>query len=95
MALDAESGKEMWTYDPRVYDWGQVPNGTGYVHRGVAIWSGKEGRRLFMNSRWRLIALDAATGKPVPSFGHKGLDGAASGRIDRLCGSSPPCGWIG
>ena len=25
-----------------------------------------------MNSRWRLIALDAATGKPIPSFGHKG-----------------------
>ena len=72
VALNADSGKELWTFDPRAYDWGQVPNGTGYVHRGVAIWSGKGERRLFMNSRWRLIALDAATGKPVPSFGHKG-----------------------
>jgi quinoprotein glucose dehydrogenase len=72
VALDAASGKELWTYDPRAYDWGQVPNGTGYVHRGVAIWSGKGERRLFMNSRWRLIALDAATGKPIPGFGNKG-----------------------
>jgi quinoprotein glucose dehydrogenase len=72
VALDAGSGKEVWTYDPRAYDWGQVPNGTGYVHRGLAAWSGKGERRIFMNSRWRLIALNAATGKPIPSFGHKG-----------------------
>jgi quinoprotein glucose dehydrogenase len=72
VALDAESGKELWKYDPRAYDWGQVPNGTGYVHRGIAMWAGKSERRLFLNSRWRLIALNPATGKPVPGFGHNG-----------------------
>ncbi|MBI4538037.1 MAG: pyrroloquinoline quinone-dependent dehydrogenase [Gemmatimonadetes bacterium] len=77
-ALDARTGKELWSYDPRAYEWGQVPNGTGYVHRGVAVWTGTNERtggperRIFLNSRWRLIALDAATGKPIPSFGDQG-----------------------
>lgn len=72
VALDAESGTQLWSFDPRATEWGQVPNGTGYVHRGVAIWTGPDERRVFMNSRWRLIALDAATGKPIPGFGHQG-----------------------
>lgn len=72
IALDAESGKEIWNFDPRATDWGQVPNGTGYVHRGVAVWTGPGERRVFMNSRWRLIALDATTGQPIPGFGHRG-----------------------
>ncbi|NIX19659.1 MAG: hypothetical protein GWN07_07405, partial [Actinobacteria bacterium] len=50
-------------------EWGQPPNGTGFVHRGVAIWSGPGARRIFLNTRWRLIALDAATGEPDPGFG--------------------------
>lgn len=72
VSLDGERGKELWAFDPRAYDWGQVPNGTGYVHRGIAIWNGHGERRLFMNSRWRLIALNATTGKPISSFGHNG-----------------------
>src|SRR5215471_737285 len=38
VALDAESGREIWAYDPKAYAEGQVPNGTGFVHRGVAAW---------------------------------------------------------
>jgi quinoprotein glucose dehydrogenase len=72
VALEGESGKELWAFDPRAYDWGQVPNGTGYVHRGIAVWNGNGERRLFMNSRWRLIALNATTGRPITSFGHNG-----------------------
>jgi quinoprotein glucose dehydrogenase len=72
VALDASTGRVIWVYDPRTVEWGQVPNGTGFVHRGVAIWSGPDGRRVFLNSRWRLIALDASTGRPVDSFGHRG-----------------------
>lgn len=72
VALDASTGEEFWSYDPRPYEWGDPPNGTGLVHRGVAIWSGDGERRVFINSRWRLIALDAATGEPVDSFGHEG-----------------------
>ena len=72
VALDADTGEEIWSYDPRAYEWGQVPNGTGFVHRGVAAWTGSDERRIFLNSRWRLIALDASTGEPIPSFGHRG-----------------------
>ena len=72
VALDAGSGRELWSYDPGAYRWGQPSNGTGFVHRGVATWSDGEERRIFVNSRWRLIALDAHTGKPVPAFGTGG-----------------------
>ncbi|MCA9739650.1 MAG: hypothetical protein KC645_18635, partial [Gemmatimonadetes bacterium] len=37
-----------------------------------AVWTGDGSRRLFLNTRWRLIALDAATGEPIESFGHRG-----------------------
>jgi quinoprotein glucose dehydrogenase len=72
VALDANTGQEIWSYDPEIIEWGRPPNGTGLVHRGVAIWSGAGQRRIFLNSRWRLIALDAATGKPIESFGRGG-----------------------
>ena len=58
-ALDAASGKELWTFDPK------VPGGTGryaccdVVNRGVAIW--KDG--VFVGTLdGRLIKLDARTG---------------------------------
>ncbi|HXT69623.1 MAG TPA: pyrroloquinoline quinone-dependent dehydrogenase [Vicinamibacterales bacterium] len=80
-ALDADTGKELWSFDPKAYEDGQPPNGTGFVHRGVAAWipsagsgaSGQAKARIFLNSRWRLIALDAKTGEPVTSFGEKGI----------------------
>jgi len=72
VALDATSGREIWSYDPRAWEWGRPANGTGLVHRGVALWTGDGERRVFLNSRWRLIALDARTGERVPSFGHRG-----------------------
>src|SRR6185503_1495631 len=43
VALDARTGSELWRYDPRAYAYGQPPNGTGFVHRGVAMWT--DGRR--------------------------------------------------
>ncbi len=72
VALDPATGAEHWTYDPRTVDWGQPPNGTGFVHRGVAMWSGAGERRIFLNTRWRLIAIDAATGAVIESFGEDG-----------------------
>jgi quinoprotein glucose dehydrogenase len=75
VALDAESGRELWSYDPKAYADGQPPNGTGFVHRGVAAWrDAKTGKlRILMNSRYRLIELDAETGKPVSDFGDNGV----------------------
>ncbi|MCZ6915873.1 MAG: pyrroloquinoline quinone-dependent dehydrogenase [Gemmatimonadetes bacterium] len=72
VALDAETGTEFWSYDPEAYRWGQPSNGTGFVHRGVATWTDGKERRVFINSRWRLIALDAANGEPIEGFGDDG-----------------------
>ena len=72
VALDAATGEEIWAFDPRTVEWGQPPNGTGFVHRGVAVWEGDGERRVFLNTRWRLIAIDGRTGVPIPSFGHQG-----------------------
>ena len=72
VALDAETGKEIWSHDPKAYEDGQPPNGTGFVHRGVAAWRDGAHTRIFINSRWRLIALDARTGEPISSFGANG-----------------------
>ena len=71
-ALDARTGRELWRYDPAVWRMGQPSNGTGFVHRGVATWASPRERRIFINARWKLIAIDAATGKAIPSFGTDG-----------------------
>lgn len=81
VALDATSGKLLWSYDPKTYVDGQPPNGTGYVHRGVAAWRDGGKLRIFMNSRYRLICLDAATGQPVASFGNNGVVDLSKGLI--------------
>ena len=75
VALDPATGRERWSYDPKAYEDGQVPNGTGFVHRGVAAWHDRvtNKTRILMNSRYRLIELDAETGKPVPNFGDNGV----------------------
>ncbi len=61
-AVNAASGALLWSYDPKVPpEWG-INACCDVVNRGVAIW---EGRVYFGTLDGRLIALDAATGKPV------------------------------
>lgn len=98
VALDPSTGREYWEFDPGAYRAGQPSNGTGFVHRGVAQWSDGQERRIFINSRWRLIALDAATGKPVPSFGTDGevdLTSNLSRSVEKrhYTNTSPPVVW--
>ena len=74
VALDARTGRELWRYDPEPFKDGQPPNGTGFVHRGVAAWREETGQlRIFLNSRYRLICLDAKTGQVVRTFGTDGI----------------------
>jgi quinoprotein glucose dehydrogenase len=74
VALDAASGVERWRYDPEPFKDGQPPNGTGFVHRGVSAWRDDSGGlRIFLASRYRLISLDARTGRPVTTFGREGI----------------------
>jgi glucose dehydrogenase len=73
VALSAETGNELWSYDPESYNWGPgVPGVTFGRHRGVASWTDGAERRIFLNTRWRLIALDSKTGKPITTFGENG-----------------------
>jgi quinoprotein glucose dehydrogenase len=103
VALDATTGRQLWKFDPGAHTFGQPSNGTGFVHRGVALWSDAANgqvrtRRVFINSRWRLIALDAATGQRVPSFGTNGEIDVTAGlewSINPLhyTNTSPPVVW--
>ncbi|MDH5235806.1 MAG: amidohydrolase family protein, partial [Gemmatimonadota bacterium] len=99
IALDAATGREIWSYDPQVWKtYGQPSNGTGFVHRGVATWTDGRSRRVFLNSRWRLIALDAATGRPIPGFGTAGEVDLTAGlsrtvRREHYTNTSPPVVW--
>ena len=78
IALDPVTGKQRWAYDPEVDR--TLDYGDGLINRGVATWrsplsSAKElcSRTIFEATLdARLIALDAATGKPCASFGNKG-----------------------
>jgi quinohemoprotein ethanol dehydrogenase len=58
-ALDARSGKELWTYDPQVPGKYGVVACCDVVNRGVAVW---EGSVFSASLDGRLFALDAKTG---------------------------------
>ncbi|MGH9497681.1 MAG: PQQ-dependent dehydrogenase, methanol/ethanol family [Terriglobales bacterium] len=61
-ALNAATGDPLWSYDPKVPGESAVNACCDVVNRGVAIWNGK----IFSATLdGRLIALNAATGKPV------------------------------
>lgn len=70
-ALDADTGKELWRYDPRATDEIQA-QATGWTHRGLTAWWDGPDLRIFLATKHRLINLDAKTGQPVPTFGQKG-----------------------
>ena len=61
-ALDAKTGKQLWTYDPKVPGtWGRYAC-CDVVNRGVAIWKGY----VYVGTLdGRLVKLDARTGKPI------------------------------
>jgi quinohemoprotein ethanol dehydrogenase len=59
-ALDARTGKRLWTFDPKVPGENLGQGCCDTVNRGVAVWKGK----VYVGSfDGRLIALDAKTGK--------------------------------
>ncbi|HEY7183960.1 MAG TPA: PQQ-binding-like beta-propeller repeat protein [Blastocatellia bacterium] len=78
-ALDAATGKELWSFDPNE---GRRPAGKAR-NRGVTYWEGDGGGRIFFGFRNWIYALDARTGEPVKSFG-------AAGRIDLREGLGRP-----
>jgi quinoprotein glucose dehydrogenase len=63
-ALDAATGKLLWKFDSGVP--GTQPD------RGLAYWSEGADKRIIIGVMHFVYALDAATGKPIPSFGQNG-----------------------
>ena len=71
-AIDGETGRTLWTYDPQSYRNGNPPN-IGFINRGVSYWSdGDDCRVIYGTGDGYLIALNAKTGQPIPTFGNKG-----------------------
>ena len=78
VALDPASGKERWSFDPKIDL--SAKYSEGLINRGVATWldnsrkPGAEGRRrLFLATiDARLVCLDAASGNPCKDFGTAG-----------------------
>jgi len=75
MALEAETGKEVWVFDPQA---GKAEREFA-AQRGVSYWEAPaktgaacERRILFGTVDCRLIALDAKTGRPCSDFGDRG-----------------------
>jgi quinoprotein glucose dehydrogenase len=64
-ALDAATGKELWIYGDPIQAWWSTS-------RGVAYWAQGEDKRILHTIGSFLVALDAKTGKIIPSFGNIG-----------------------
>ena len=72
VALDATTGEQLWVHGEH-----EGPRGAAAPRqlsgRGVAYWTdGKQDRILYVTPGYRLIALDARTGIPIPTFGKGG-----------------------
>src|SRR3954463_2565224 len=78
VALDAETGREIWQFDPQAGSRSRKY----FQHRGVSYWQSEAGddrRILYGTFDGRLICLDAKSGKPCQGFG-------AGGAVDLRAG---------
>ena len=85
VALDARSGELLWVH--------RYPEGKRGAYaprqlsgRGLSYWTDGRGdnRVLYVTPGYRLIALNAKTGAPIPSFG---LDGIVDLRVGAVVGT--------
>lgn len=78
ISIDAKSGEEEWRYDPKVSDdaipYGATCRGVAYYKRPDAAAGDACAARIIEGTLdARLIAVDAATGKPCEGFGDSGI----------------------
>ena len=65
VALQAETGKEIWRYGDSLQVWHSTS-------RGVSYWEEGEDKRILFTKGHELFALNAITGKPITGFGVNG-----------------------
>jgi quinoprotein glucose dehydrogenase len=99
IALDPETGAELWSFDPKIDKGRRFAN--MLINRGAACWRGSgatgacASRVFFGTLDARLIALDVKTGRPCADFGNGGTINLLEG-IERVVDSweynitSPP-----
>ena len=83
LALDAASGKLLWTFNPGLGANGSGGLGFSQPSRGFAWWTNGQESRLFAGILNYLYCLDPETGRPIASFGE-------DGRIDLRKGLREP-----
>jgi quinoprotein glucose dehydrogenase len=66
VALDAATGKEIWSYD------GLQGKRANHKNRGLTYWTDGKESRILLGLGYYLISLDARSGKPDPKFGDGG-----------------------
>jgi quinoprotein glucose dehydrogenase len=65
-AVDAATGKQVWSFDPLDGKQG------GEVNRGLTYWENGDDKRILMSANNFLFALNAKTGKLISTFGENG-----------------------
>ena len=72
-AIDPATGETLWTWRlDEGLRWEKAPR--RFSGRGLAYWSrGSDRRVIVVTPGYQLVALDAATGRPVPGFGRNGV----------------------
>ena len=74
VALDATTGKQLWSFDPSPALSLKETGAGGLASRGVAYWEDGDKHRIFLPVRdGRLYSIDTTTGSPDPEFGDNGL----------------------
>jgi glucose dehydrogenase len=79
IALEPETGKEVWSFDPHVARTSE--------NRGVSYWSGDKQRKprlLLATGDGTLLAIDAQTGKLEMEFGDNGIVNLRTGMTERF-----------
>src|SRR5919106_1488237 len=73
VALDAGTGELLWMHSENEGKRGEAAP-RQLSGRGLAYWTdGRESRIVYVTPGYRMIALDAKSGIPVPTFGSKGV----------------------
>ena len=83
IALDAETGREIWHFDPQAGRARRI----FFQHRGVSYWQSETGddrRILYGTFDGRMICLEAKTGKACQGFGTNGVVNLRAGVADEF-----------
>ena len=71
LALDPETGEQIWAFDP---EFDKSTRVSLYTGRGVAYWTDGKRKRIFHGDQMgRLFSVDVSTGKPDPTFADDGM----------------------